>query len=115
MLKQLPKMQIGNYRLQGHYNAVYWEKCKRLINGSNIGEKVIYKGMLRGSDRLNVLAAASLWIAPYTENFGVAILEALSTVYRLSLQIIPHGKKTSVGAGFVTPVDVKSVSRALKP
>lgn len=43
-------------------------------------DEVVFTGMLRGEEKLAALAAADVWALPsLTENFGVAVLEALAS------------------------------------
>jgi glycosyltransferase involved in cell wall biosynthesis len=44
-----------------------------------IDARVRFTGMLRGDDKLGALAAAGVWALPsHTENFGVAVVEAMA-------------------------------------
>jgi glycosyltransferase involved in cell wall biosynthesis len=52
---------------------------EELAASRGIRERVVFTGLLRGTDKLAALAAADLWALPsLTENFGVAVLEALA-------------------------------------
>ena len=50
-----------------------------LAERAGVAERVVFTGMLRGADRLGALAAADVWALPsQTENFGIAVVEALA-------------------------------------
>ena len=50
-----------------------------LAASCGVAERVKFTGMLRGDDRLAALAAADVWALPsHTENFGLAVVEALA-------------------------------------
>lgn len=44
-----------------------------------MGDRVLFPGMLHGNEKLAALAAADVWALPsHTENFGIAVVEALA-------------------------------------
>ncbi len=50
-----------------------------LARQEGVGERVVFPGMLTGADKLAALAAADVWaLASHTENFGIAVVEALA-------------------------------------
>jgi glycosyltransferase involved in cell wall biosynthesis len=52
---------------------------RRLAAQAGIAERVHFPGMLTGDAKLSALAAATVWALPsHTENFGVAVVEALA-------------------------------------
>jgi glycosyltransferase involved in cell wall biosynthesis len=52
---------------------------ERLANRLGVREDVCFTGPLYGEDRLGALASADVWALPsYTENFGIAVVEALA-------------------------------------
>jgi glycosyltransferase involved in cell wall biosynthesis len=55
------------------------DQCKAWARRDGIPDKVTFTGMLRGEDKLAVFAAASVFALPsYSENFGIAIVEAMA-------------------------------------
>jgi glycosyltransferase involved in cell wall biosynthesis len=53
---------------------------RRLAAARGIADRVHFTGMLQGADRLGALAAADVWALPSrTENFAVALVEALAS------------------------------------
>ena len=50
-----------------------------LARSEGVSANVTWVGMLRGSDKFGALAAADVWALPsHTENFGIAVVEALA-------------------------------------
>jgi glycosyltransferase involved in cell wall biosynthesis len=61
------------------YDKTYINGLRSKINDMQQTERVIFTGMLVGEERLDVFAASSLFVLPsYSENFGVAIAEAMA-------------------------------------
>jgi glycosyltransferase involved in cell wall biosynthesis len=54
-------------------------RLERLAENSGIGSQVDFVGGLYGRDRLAALSAADVWaLSSHTENFGIAVMEALA-------------------------------------
>jgi glycosyltransferase involved in cell wall biosynthesis len=54
-------------------------ELEALAERLGIGHAVVFTGMLTGDDRADALAAARLWaLSSHTENFGVAVVEAIA-------------------------------------
>jgi glycosyltransferase involved in cell wall biosynthesis len=52
---------------------------RRFAAQAVVADRVDFPGMLTGEAKLSALAAATVWALPsYTENFGVAVVEALA-------------------------------------
>lgn len=52
---------------------------EQLARELGLQERVVFTGMLNGVDRLHALGAATVWALPsHTENFGIAVVEALA-------------------------------------
>jgi glycosyltransferase involved in cell wall biosynthesis len=52
---------------------------RALATAEGVGASVVFSGMLAGVDKLAALAAADVWALPsHTENFGVAVVEAMA-------------------------------------
>jgi glycosyltransferase involved in cell wall biosynthesis len=61
------------------YNKHYVDDLRSKIIDSQLSERVVFTGMLEGDERLDSFAASSLFVLPsYSENFGVAIAEAMA-------------------------------------
>jgi glycosyltransferase involved in cell wall biosynthesis len=73
-----------------------------------VGDRVVFTGMLRRGDKLDALAAADVWTLPsHTENFGIAVAEALAagraTVISPAVNIAPD--IADANAGIVAPLN----------
>lgn len=97
------------------YDYDHWNNCQNLVKNANMQDRVIYMGMLRSDMRMNALAAANIFALPsHTENFGVAILEALAAGLPVLTSNNTPWKEISLNkAGVITPVESESVARAL--
>jgi glycosyltransferase involved in cell wall biosynthesis len=87
------------------------ENCKLKID-----KEVIFTGMLLGENKISAFRAADVFVLPsYSENFGMAVVEAMSfglpVVITDKIGIAPSVKKT--GAGLVVPKNEKAVSGAV--
>ena len=76
-----------------------------------VGDRVVFTGMLRSVDKLDALAAADVWALPsHTENFGVAVVEALAagraTVISPAVNIAPE--IAAADAGVVAPLNAQA-------
>jgi glycosyltransferase involved in cell wall biosynthesis len=94
----------------------YGKQVRGYVAANRLEPFVIFTGMLEGQQKLEVLADADVWVLPsYTENFGIAVLEALAcglpTV--ISDQVNIHRELSRAGATLVTRCDVDEISQAL--
>ena len=65
--------------IAGSGPATYIAELKTLITTLGLEKNVIWAGFLDGADKLAALAAADLFVLPsYSENFGIALLEAMA-------------------------------------
>jgi glycosyltransferase involved in cell wall biosynthesis len=86
------------------------------IRTHELDRYVTFTGMMEGRQKLELLADADVWVLPsYTENFGLAVLEALAcglpTV--ISDRVNIHRELAGAGAALVTPCDESQVSAAI--
>jgi glycosyltransferase involved in cell wall biosynthesis len=70
-------------------------RLERLATEAGVADRVWFPGMLMGEAKLSALAAATVWALPsHTENFGVAVVEALAagvpTVVSPAVNIAPE-------------------------
>jgi glycosyltransferase involved in cell wall biosynthesis len=55
------------------------EGLEALADRAGVGSRVVFTGMLDGEEKLAALAGADVWaLASHSENFGVAVVEALA-------------------------------------
>ena len=96
----------------GGYQAV----LKRQIERLDLRNRVHFTGMLDGADRVAALADADLFVlCSYTENFGVAVIEALAagTPVIVSDQVGIHREIAAAGVGAAVPVDADALAAEL--
>ena len=61
------------------YDQKYFDRINRMIKQKNATGKIHFFGMVSGQKRLNLFAAANLFVLPaHTENFGMVIGEAMA-------------------------------------
>jgi glycosyltransferase involved in cell wall biosynthesis len=94
----------------------YGAQVRSDIEAHNLRPYVTFTGMLQGQEKLELLADADAWVLPsYTENFGLAVLEALCcglpTV--ISDRINIHRELIQADAALVTVCDATAVAHAL--
>jgi glycosyltransferase involved in cell wall biosynthesis len=81
-----------------------------------IAGRVVFTGMLLGSDKLAAFADADLFVLPsYQENFGIAVAEAMAAGLPvvISDQVNIHAEVAAAGAGGVVPTDTAALSAEL--
>ncbi len=65
--------------IAGEGEKSYVENLKTITASLSIGEQILWAGFLSGQDKLDALAAAHCFILPsQSENFGIAVVEALA-------------------------------------
>lgn len=82
----------------------------------NLTDKALFTGMLGGTDSLAALADADLFVLPsYTENFGIAVIEALAcgTPVAISDRVGVWREIADAGAGWVTPAEAGPFAEAM--
>jgi glycosyltransferase involved in cell wall biosynthesis len=81
-----------------------------------IGHALVFTGMLTGNDRADALAAARLWaLSSHTENFGVAVVEAIAAglpvVISRAVNIAPDLEQANVAV--VPELEPEAFARAI--
>lgn len=87
--------------------------CVRL----RIEDRVIWTGFLDGDEKWEAIKASTLLVlASHSENFGVAVAEAMAMgkPVVVSNHVAIHEDVTSAGAGLVVPLDPESVAKAIE-
>src|SRR5205807_10576679 len=77
---------------------------------------VVWAGFLQGEEKRAVFAAADIFVLPsYSENFGIAVVEAMANGLPviISDQVGIHREVARVGAGLVVRCDADEVQQAL--
>ncbi len=102
--------------LVGPDTVNYQASLQRLVNELGISSRVIFTGMLQGSEKLAALNEADLFVLPsHTENFGLAAAEAMAMGCPV---IVSHGVKiapeiVAAGAGRAVASDSDKLSGAI--
>lgn len=94
----------------------YRSTVEAMATDAGVADRVLFTGVLRGSEKVAALADADLFVLPsYQENFGVAVIEALAaeTPVIVSDQVNLHGEITASGVGAVVPMDVETLAREI--
>jgi glycosyltransferase involved in cell wall biosynthesis len=102
--------------IAGPDNDGYGPKVRQFISDNDVGESVIFAGMLRGAQVRAALVDATMFVLPsYSENFGMAVIESLAcgTPVIISDQVNIHAQVRAAGAGLVTPCKVEDVAEAM--
>lgn len=94
----------------------YEDKIKNLIQTNNLEDKVIWAGFVEGELKEILLQGSDLFaLTSYSENFGIAVLEALSS--GLPVVITPGIALSSMvkenDLGYVCDLDVDSIYSAI--
>jgi glycosyltransferase involved in cell wall biosynthesis len=102
--------------IAGDGDAAFVNGLSALAAQLAINEHIVWTGFLGGQDKLAAMAAAAVFALPsYSENFGIALVEALAAGLpcALSNQIGIAPDIESRRAGLVTEGDVASLAAAL--
>ncbi|HEX8157778.1 MAG TPA: glycosyltransferase [Solirubrobacteraceae bacterium] len=91
-------------------------RLEQLVHEQGLAGRVVFPGPLYQSDRADAFAAASVWaLSSYTENFGVAVMEALAaglpTIVSTEVNLAGVIKKSE--AGIVAGTDPVEFGTAL--
>jgi len=102
--------------LTGPDDENYGHKVKEWLAKANLSDFVIFTGMLTGRDKLAVLRDADVFILPsYTENFGIAVVEAMACEVPvvISDKVNIWREVVQEGAGRAVPCDPAKVAEAV--
>ncbi len=93
----------------------YKMSLNRLIKINKLDNRVHFLGMLHGADRINVYNASSIFVLPsYTENFGLAIAEAMAAKLPvITTQGTPWQVIEDCDAGWWVELNQKNIDNAL--
>lgn len=101
----------------GNDNGGYKKRVMSWINGCGIDHKVTFTGMLKGSDKLAVLAGSDIFVLPsYSENFGMAVVEAMASGLPvvISNKVGIYREVEKHKAGVVVECEPESLYRGIK-
>jgi len=100
----------------GPDNDGYGQAVRRWLDAEGVLDRSTFTGMLLGSRKMAALRAADLFVLPsHTENFGVAVVEAMACGLPvvISDQVNIWREVRDAGAGLVVSRDVGQVAGAL--
>lgn len=88
-------------------DAAYWKECQELISKLPSNIKVIYHGELSPADKTTAMEQFQVFIMPSkSENFGHALLEALSAGKPvITTNTTPFKQLQNVNAGYTADID----------
>src|SRR5204863_3834997 len=92
------------------------EKLKAQAHQLGLGEGILWAGFLQGEMKRNALADADVFVLPsYSENFGVAVVEAMGcgVPVIVSDQVGIHREIEEAEAGLVVECSVLQLEEAL--
>jgi glycosyltransferase involved in cell wall biosynthesis len=95
----------------------YLAETRRFVEEAGISARTSFVGMLQGEDKLAAFADASLFVLPsYSENFGIAVIEALAC--GLPVLISDHvniwREVVADGAGLAAPPEAAPFAQRLR-
>jgi len=100
----------------GDGDPTFLEGLKGQACELRLGEGIMWAGFLEGDVKQNAFADADLFVLPsYSENFGVAVVEAMSygVPVIVSDQVGIHGEIAEARAGLVVECSVPRLTEAL--
>jgi glycosyltransferase involved in cell wall biosynthesis len=103
--------------LAGSGSADYEAELRQLIDSSGIAQQVYWAGFVSGEEKHLLLQGSDLFaLTSYSENFGVAVLEAMAA--GLPVLVTPGVALASViqqhGLGEVSALDIPAIAQALE-
>ncbi len=92
-------------------------QVRRWATDLGLNSRLMFLGFLDGRRKYAALRDADLFVLPsYHENFGVAVVEAMSmgVPVLISDRVAIHPDVSAYGAGLVTPCDIHDITEALR-
>jgi len=102
--------------LAGPDDEGYGKKVRQWLDDEGVLDLVTFAGMLEGECKEAAFAAADMFVLPsYTENFGIAVAEALAagTPVIISNKVNIWREISAAHAGLVVNCDVDELARAI--
>lgn len=91
-------------------------EIQRLVQSLGLSDRVIFTGMLHGRQRIEAMVDADLFaLTSHSENFGVAVVEALATgtPVVISDRVNIYQEIVDAGVGVAVPLEVPTITRTL--
>jgi glycosyltransferase involved in cell wall biosynthesis len=102
--------------LAGNGDPALLEDLRQQARQLGLGDKLLWAGFLEGEKKRNAFADADIFVLPsYSENFGVAVVEAMGAGLPavISDQIGIHDQIAAAGAGIVVECVIEQIESAL--
>jgi glycosyltransferase involved in cell wall biosynthesis len=112
-LSQSPTTTLN---VAGAGDPSYLEELKALARGLGVADRVKWHGYVDGERKADLVAAATLFTLPsYSENFGIAVLEAMAAGLPciVSQGVALSGEIAAAGAGTVAGTDPADIASAI--
>ncbi len=103
--------------ITGPDNEGYGEKVKKWVNDYGIDKNVIFTGPLYGEEKILILKNAEIFVLPsYSENFGMAVVEAMASgvPVLISDKVGIYKEVEKYNAGIITQTKMESVCKGIK-
>src|SRR5262249_48351413 len=100
--------------IAGEGNAGYSTSLRARADALNLNRDIVWAGFLSGDEKTAAFAAASVFVLPsFSENFGIAALEALAAGVPviLSDQVALSDEIRNADAGFVAPCEAGALAK----
>ncbi len=94
----------------------YLAETRGFVEAAGIAPRTSFVGMLQGEDKLAAFADATLFVLPsYSENFGIAVIEALAcgVPVLISDRVNIWREVVTDGAGAAAPPDIEAFAERL--
>ena len=97
------------------HDEKYYKTIKSILAKNDLEDRVNFKGMLKGKDRIHAYNASSLFVLPsYTENFGMAIAEAMAAKLPvITTKGTPWSEIEEYNAGWWVELSQENINQAL--
>jgi len=111
-----PDFRDWHLLIGGRGPQKYENEIKRLFKEKGLSERVTWAGLLLGEEKMSALALAELFVLPtHSENFGIAIAEALSAgVPVITTKEAPWPDLIEHKCGWWIPIDVDCLTNVLR-
>jgi glycosyltransferase involved in cell wall biosynthesis len=112
-LSQSPTTTLN---VAGAGHPSYVDELKALARALGVADRVKWHGYVEGDRKTDLVAAATLFVLPsYSENFGIAVLEAMAAGLPciLSQGVALSGEIATAAAGIVAGTEAAGIAEAI--
>jgi len=104
--------------IAGSGQSAYVAALQDLAKGKVVSEHITWLGQVEGAAKADALAAADVFVLPsYSENFGIAVAEALACGLPcvVGQGVAIAGQVADAGAGVAVGTDAEAIAEGLRP